>query len=125
MKKTLVATVSFTSLAALLLASIAIGNGALDPGDPAIMISPQMIVLDKIGSVTVHSNIPAGSVDASSVALDGVAALGVWADDCGHLVARFAVADLGLVPGDATLTLTGDYNEPGESFAAADNVRVK
>ena len=125
MKKSLVAVVALASLAGLLLGSIAIGNGALDPGEPAIMISPQMIVLAKISGVTVHSNIPARSVATGTVALDGVSPVAVWADDRGHLAARFAVADLGLAPGEATLTLTGDYIEPGASFAAADDVRVK
>ena len=125
MKKSLVAVVGLGSLAALLLASIAIGNGALDPGEPAIMISPQMIVLAKISGVTVHSNIPAGLVATRTVALEGVAPVAVWSDDRGHLAARFALADLGLSPGEATLTLTGDYTEPGASFAASDDVRVK
>ena len=51
-------------------------------------------------------------------------AVGVWADDCGDLVARFRIADLGLSPGPVALTLTCTYTD-GSGFSATDMVRVK
>jgi hypothetical protein len=107
----------------LALGHLAVGNGALPSGDTAIMVSPQMIVLDKVDTVTVHTNIPASTVDADTVTLDGAEPLAVWADNCGHLAARFAVEDLGLEPGEATLTLSGAGE--GGTFSASDDVRVK
>lgn len=113
-------------LAGLGVGSIALANKAVDGDDPAIMVSPRTLVLGKADSVTVHSNIPAAAVIASSVTLNGVAPLAVWADDCGHLAARFAVADLDLAAGDATLTLCGAYTgDAGGTFAASAVVRVK
>ena len=127
MKKILIATGVLCAVIGLGLGSSALGNGAVDGDEPGMMVSPQTIVLSKIAGVTVHTNIPARSVDYGSVTLDGVAPLYVWADDRGHLAARFRVADLGLAPGTVTLTLCGDYLVLGEwdSFAAQDEVRVK
>jgi len=106
--------------------SVALANMAVKGEDPAMMISPQTIVLDKASGVTVHTNIPAGLVVPGSLTLNGVEPIGVWADDCGHIAARFAVADLQLVPGDVVLTLEGLLvGEPPEPFAAEDAVRVK
>ncbi len=125
MKKTLIVTVSLCALIGLGLASSTFGNGAVDGEEPGMMVSPQTIVLSKIAAVTVHTNIPAVTVVRSSVTLNGVKALYVWADDCGHIAARFLVADLALEPGEVTLTLCGDYVTPGESFVASDVVRAK
>ena len=125
MKKTLMVTLSLCALIGLVLGSSTFGNGAVDGDKPGMMVSPHMIVLGKISAVTVHTNIPAVTVDSRTVTLDGVEALAVWADDCGHIAARFAVADLALEPGEVTLTLCGDYLEPGESFVAIDVIRVK
>ena len=107
--------------------SVALGNMAVKGEDPGMMASPQTIVLAKVAGVTVHTNIPLTLVVSSTVTLNGVSPIApVWADDCGHLAARFAVADLGLQPGEVTLTLTGTYKgDAGETFAADDVVRVK
>jgi len=125
MRRTLAVASCVVVLVGLGLAGVTLGNGALEPGDAAIMVSPQMIVLAKVSGVTVHSNITATNVVSGSVSLNGVAPVGVWADDCGHLAARFAVADLALEPGEATLTLRGTYEVSGDVFTASDDVRVK
>ena len=115
------------ALIALVLGSAVLGNGGVKDDYPGMMVSPQTIVLSKIAAVTVHTNIPEVTVDNSTVTLNGVAAIDVWADDCGHLAARFLVADLGLEPADeVTLTLSGTLvGDDGETFAAEDVVRVK
>ena len=125
MKRTFMVTVSLCALIALGLGSSVFGNGAVDGEEPGMMVSPNTIVLSKVSAITVHTNIPAVTVDYSSVTLNGIEAMNVWADDCGHIAARFAVADLALEPGEVTLTLCGDYVEPGASFVATDVVRVK
>jgi len=123
--------VGLCALMGLGISGLAFGNSAVKGDAPAMMVSPQTIVLAKVGAVTVHTNIPAGLVDYESVTLDGATPLGVWADDCGHLAARFAVADLALEPARAvTLTLRGtlvdpETGEPVGTFEAQDTVRVK
>jgi hypothetical protein len=124
MKKILVATVVVCALIGLGLGEATLGNGGVRGTQPGMMVSPQTIVLAKVATVTVHTNITETRVADGTVTLDGVAPLEVWADDCGDLAARFAVADLGLVPGDVTLTLSGDY-AAGGTFTATDLVRVK
>lgn len=126
MKKAFVIGTVGCAVVGLVLAA-AMGNGGVKGDEPGMMVSPQMIVLSKVSTVTVHTNIPAVSVDHATVTLDGVAPLAVWADDCGHLAARFAVADLGLEPADAVvLTLCGTYAAgAGDTFAVQDVVGVK
>lgn len=107
------------------LAGIAMANGALEGDAPAIMVSPSTIVLDKVDTVSVHTNIPASCVDPDSLLLDGVAPTGnPYVDNLGAIAAKFAVAELDLQPGETTLTLTGAYLD-GTSFNASDGVRVK
>lgn len=106
------------------LAGIAMGNGALAGGPAAIMVSPSTIVLAKVDTVSVHTNILASDVVPGSLDLNGVAPTGVYVDNLGHIAAKFAVADLGLEPGQVTLTLRGDL-EDGGGFSASDTVRVK
>lgn len=127
MRKALSVSVALCVLVGLGVGSIAFGNMAVKGDDPAMMVSPKTIVLGKVSAITVHTNIPAAAVVSSTVTLNGVAPVGsVWADDLGHLAARFAVADLGLEPGEATLTLCGTYiGEAGETFTAENVVRVK
>ena len=106
--------------------SVALANMAVKGEDPAMMVSPQTIVLRAVTSVTVHTNIPADSVVPGSLTLNGVAPIGAWVDDCGHIAARFALADLQLVPDDVVLTLEGLLvGEPVEPFAAEETVSVK
>ena len=106
------------------LAVIAMANSAVEGDEPAMMVSPRAIVLAKVSTVTVHTNIPASAVEPASIDLDGTVPTSVGVDDCGDLVAKFAVADLGLEPGEATLTLNGTFTD-GSSFSAAFVVTVK
>ena len=69
-------------------------------------------------------DIPASAVVSSSLDLNGVAPTSVYVDNLGHIAAKFAVASLGLAPGQATLTLCGDL-KTGDSFSASDVVTVK
>jgi hypothetical protein len=129
MKKTFLKIVVLCGILGIGLAGIGMANGALDGVDPpAIMVSPSTIVLAKVDTVSVHTNIPASTVAEGSLLLNDVAPVpnGVYADNLGHIAAKFAVADLGLEPGEATLTLSGVYNtDEGSSFIATDVVRVK
>ena len=126
MKKALTAAGILCVLIGLGLGSAALGNGGVKGDLPGMMVSPQMIVLAKVSAVTVHTNIPYDSVVLvpGSLTLDEIAPAAVWADDCGDIVARFKVADLGLEPGEVTLTLDGAYVSGG-TFTATDTVRVK
>ena len=126
MKKVLVVTCVVCALIGVGIGNLALGNSAVKGDEPAMMVSPSTIVLAKVGAVTVHTNIPEGTVAPGTVTLDGVAPILTWADDCGHLAARFAVADLALQPGRVTLTLCGTYvGDDADTFAAEDVVRVK
>ena len=111
-------------LLALGLAGVVLANSAVDSDAPAMMASPSTIVLAKVTTLTVHTNIVASTVDAGSLDLDGAVPTGVGVDNCGHIVAKFAVADLGLQPGQATLTLSGSFTDGG-TFSASDVVVVK
>ena len=99
-------------------------NSAVGEDMPAIMASPQTVVLAKVTTLTVHSNIPASQVDIATVELNGVSPSGFGVDSLGHLVLKFDLADLGLKAGTAPLTLTGVL-ETGEDFSVSDTVNVK
>jgi len=110
-----------------LCSGLAISNGQ-NSGDEGfqITVAPSTIALgSSVDAVTVHSNIPAAAVVKGSVALNGVMLTSVWADDCGHLAARLALAKLlpGIAPPSATLTLTCDLTN-GPSVEASDTVKV-
>ena len=124
MTRTLVVATMICGVLGIGLVGITLANSAVDGDAPGIMVSPNTIVLAKVVTVTIHTNIPASSVDAGSLDLDGAAPIGIGVDDCGDIVAKFAVADLGLEPGEVTLTLSGAF-EDGGLFSASDVVRVK
>jgi hypothetical protein len=124
MKKSLPVVLAACGLIGLSFAGMAMANSAVDDDWPAMMVSPSTIVLAKVSVVTVHTNIDASEVVADSIYLDDAASTKLGVDSLGHLVAKFAVADLGLEPGDATLTLSGDFKD-GRSFSASDGVTVK
>ena len=124
MKKTLLGIVLLCGLLGISLAGIAMANSAVDGDEPAMMASPSVIVLAKVDTVTVHTNIVASAVEAGSIDLDGAAPIRVGVDSCGHIVLEFSVADLDLEPGDRILTLSGAF-EGGSSFSATDAVKVK
>lgn len=124
MTRTFVAATVLCGLLGVGLAGLTLANSAVDGDAPAIMVSPSTIVLAKVDVVTIHTNIPASTVEAGSLDLNGAAPIGVGVDDCGDIVAKFAVADLGLEPGKAKLTLSGAF-EDGDLFSASEVVRVK
>ncbi|MHB9129671.1 MAG: hypothetical protein ACYDBB_01095 [Armatimonadota bacterium] len=103
---------------------IARANSAVDGDAPAIMVSPSVIVLAKVDTITVHSNIVATAVEPGSVTLNGVAPTSIGTDNLGHLVVKFALADLELSPGEVLMTLIGAFTD-GNSFSATDVVTVK
>ena len=96
--------------------------------DPlGVAVSPQTLLLGAVqsGRVTVHTDIPLSTVATDSLALNGLPAIGAFADALGHLVAVFdesAVKALAAPPA-LVLTLTGAYRT-GERFAGSDTVRV-
>lgn len=118
-------TVVFCALLSLSLAGITLANGALSDNDaPAIMVSPSTIVLAKVNTISVHTNIPASVVVPASLELNGAAPMSVYVDNLGHIAAKFAVADLNLQPGRAILTLTGNFDD-GANIFASDVVTVR
>ncbi len=91
-----------------------------------IQVSPAMIILKEEGNwVTVHAVFAYSNVETGTVALNGIPAASTFADDCGELVAKFALEDICAIvaPPEATLTLTG-MTTAGESFEGVDTVRV-
>ena len=126
MKQTSLKTPVLCGILGICLAGIVMANGALDGPGEAMMVSPSTIVLAKVTTISVHTNIPASMVVVDSLFLDGVGPASVGVDSLGHITAKFDVAPLGLTePGRATLTLTGGYYESDETFSATDVVRVK
>lgn len=123
-------TISFVAAVAVLAAvpaGMLLGNSASDGEGFCITVSPSTIVLrspDK--TVSVHSNIPYGIVDTSSLTMNGIEPTGTKADDLGCLVVKFDKADIKQVvsPGTATLTLSGLLID-GTAFEASDTVMVK
>ncbi len=125
MKKTYIGIVVLCALLGIGLTGIAIANSAVDGDEPAMMVSPSVIVLAKVDTLTVHTNIALSAVVSDTIALDdGVSPTSVFADNLGHLVAKFAIANLGLTPGPVTLTLTGVFKN-STYFSATDVVIVK
>ena len=72
------------------------------------------------------SSLPFGSVDRSTLELNGLAVAWTKADSRGNLVAKFDIDAVKAIvePGEATLTLTGAMLD-GEPFAASDTISVK
>jgi hypothetical protein len=93
----------------------------------ALQLSPQTLVAGDQGTwVTAHTDIPLGMVVRSTVELDGLPAVSVFADAQGNLVAKFRQKDvLSMVsPPSATLTLSG-LTDDGEPFAGSDTITIK
>ena len=124
MKKSAPLVLAACGLIGLSWAGMAMANNGVGDEPESMMVSPSTIVLAKVNTVTVHTNIPYGAVVPASIRLDGAKPAGVRFDSLGHLVAKFRVAALDLSPGKVTLTLRGDYRS-GDSFAASDRVTVK
>jgi hypothetical protein len=108
-------------------AGILLGNSASDGEGFCITVSPSTIVLSSPDTtVSVHSNIPYGIVDKSSLTLNGIEPSGTKVDNLGCLVVKFDKADIKQIvtPGKATLTLSGLLTD-GTAFEASDTVTVR
>ena len=98
-----------------------------DASGVQIVVAPNTLVLSAPGAwVSVHTNLPFGSVDRSTLELNGLAVAWTKADSRGNLVAKFDIDAVKAIvePGEATLTLTGAMLD-GEPFAASDTISVK
>ena len=104
---------------------------AMAQDEVRITVSPKSLAISSVGNkVTIHSNIPAGTVNVSTLELsiDGIGSLApisTFADDRGNLVAKFGMNDVKsmvTVP-RAEFTLTGVYFSGG-SFSATDVIKV-
>lgn len=96
-------------------------------GEIFVKVSPNTIVIASDGDwITVHTNIAYGSVDTSSITLNGVAVAWTKSDLRGNLVAKFAQADIKAIvaPPEATLELAG-LTTGGEPFTGSDTVAVR
>ena len=120
------ASMALAGLVVAVTVGSALSNGRIDADGAAIEISPNTLNLQSEGAwVTVHSNIPYGAVVGETVALDGVSADVVKADNLGCLVAKFEIEAIQAIvaPPRATLTLTGKCMD-GAAFAASDTIAV-
>jgi hypothetical protein len=92
-----------------------------------IKVSPHVIVLESDGTwVTVHTNIPYGQVETSSVTLNGVPAALTKADLKGYLVAKFGQTDIKAIvaPPEALLELRG-LKTDGDEFSGSEVVEIR
>jgi len=98
-----------------------------DAGGVQIVVSPHTLVLSSPGSwVSVHTNVPFGAVDRSTLELNGIAVAWTKADARGNLVAKFDMDAVKAIVeiGEATLTLTGELLD-GQLIDASDTITVK
>ncbi len=125
------------SIISVIAICLAIGLIAMSPSigraqDATIKVAPNVLVISSQGTkVTIHSNIPAGTVNVSTLGLsiDGAGSLipiSTFADARGQLVAKFDMEEVkGIVNVPSTvLTLAGIYFDGG-SFSASDVIDVK
>jgi hypothetical protein len=118
-------------IAVLALVALTIGplrSADVDVQEIEIQCSPAVVNLSTTpnGSwFTVHADIAYGAVVKATVELNGVAVKWTKVDNKGYLVAKFALKDVRniLVPGDNTLTLSGDTIDGG-TFTGSTTVRV-
>jgi len=118
------------STCAILIAVYLLTVGVLplvaDTIDAWVKLSPNNLVLaSKSVWLTAHTNIPYGSVDTSTVCLDGLKASVTKSDDRGYLVAKFDVDEVKnmVSPPEATLTLSGALWN-GTTFSGSDTIVV-
>lgn len=112
---------------ALALGSLASAGNRTD--DPlGIAVSPQKLLLGAVqsGTVIVHTDIPISIVNTSTLKLNGLPAIGAYADSLGHVVVVFdeAAVKAMVAPPSALLTLTGCYVSDDE-FSGSDTVMVE
>jgi hypothetical protein len=126
MKRSLV-PILVLCLAVGLLGAEAMSGGRDDEGDGVqIVVSPHTLVLSSPGAwVSVHTNVPFGAVDRSTLELNGIAVAWTKADSRGNLVAKFDMDAVKAIvePGEATMTLTGELLS-GEPIDASDTITV-
>ena len=129
-------TAAVLVILAVIVTGISMANKPNEGTDPSITVSPSTLMLSRdIGCVTIHSNIPYGSVlfeeDEPLLSLQGIpgsdpnAPCCTKADLCGDLVAKFdgdMVRDI-VAPGQVILTLSGLTTDG--AFSASDTIRVK
>ena len=117
--------VTFTCFMLVFIGQAFSGNRSDDP--LGVAVSPQTLILgvDQGGWVSVHTDIPYGSVDLSSLALNGVMVSWTKADSTGNLVGKFKEAAIKAIvtPPEEVMTLTGVSKE-GVAFVGSDSVRV-
>jgi len=92
-----------------------------------IQVSPAVIVLGApVAWVTVHADIPYGSVSTASIELNGLAVSWTKADSRGDLVAKFDFDDVtaSITTPSVTFTLTG-LTKTGDAFEGSATVRVR
>jgi hypothetical protein len=122
------------SLMVVLVAGIALavapfaGAGDRTDDELGIAVSPQKLLLGTVqsGSVLVHTDIPFSAVAVATLKLNGLPAVGAYADALGQVVAVFNEASVKaiVVPPSALMTLTGQYAGGGE-FSGSDTVAVE
>jgi hypothetical protein len=105
---------------------------AMAQDEVTITVSPNTLAISSMGNqVTIHTNIPAGSVNVSTLELyvDGseppLLAIATFADDRGNLVAKFDMGEVKSIVSvpSAEFTMTGDYFGDG-GFSATDVIKV-
>lgn len=93
----------------------------------SIQVSPATIVLKApLQWLTIHADIACSAVDRSTVAINGLDADAVFADNCGNLVAKVhfeRIRPLLSTP-SAQIVLTGVTND-GVAFSGSATVPVK
>lgn len=113
--------------AVLLLLLVTLAFAAAPVITVPIQVSPATIILKAPCQwVTIHADIAYSTVDASTVAINGLDAEAVFADNCGDLVAKVSFESIvdGLTPGQTTITLTG-VTKDGIAFSGSSTVPVK
>jgi hypothetical protein len=107
--------------------SMVTANKQNEGDEYSITIAPSTLVLSGPDTiVTVHSNIPYGTVVTTGLTLNGIEPTYTKADACGDLVVKFSQVDVKDIvdPGIAVLTLSGSLND-GSLFAVSDDITVK
>jgi len=112
----------------LTLLAVAVANSGSRTDDPlGVSIAPHTLILNSYqgGTVTVHTDIPYGSVVANSLELSGIPVDWTKADDRGCLVAMFEETEVKEVVSSPAFTLTlRGVTVDGESFSGSDTVQV-
>lgn len=121
-------TSRFAALGLLVGITLAITGGyVLAQVEAEITVSPQTLVLSSKSTswVTVHTDLPYGSVASASVTLDGIPISWSKSDAQGYFVAKFQIGEVkGIAtPPSVELTLAGTLKD-GQTFSGTDVVTV-